>query len=62
MRTRILSVIAIGITIGFLMGMGFVALLAAAIDGGTPGLEITFTIMCAMMGGALFFYVIKTIR
>ena len=59
MRTRLLSIISIGITIGFLLGMGFVALLRTAIDGNTPQLEIAFTIMVAMMGGALVAYVIK---
>ena len=62
MRTRILSVIAIGITIGFLLGLGFVALLASVINGGTPELEIAFTLMVVMMGGSLFFYAFKTIR
>ena len=60
MRTRLLSIISIGITIGFLLGMGFVALLRTAIDGNTPQLEIAFTIMVAMMGGTLVAYVIKT--
>ena len=62
MRTRILSIISIGITIGFLMGMGVVAMLRALIDGDTPQLEIAFTTMVMMMGGGLVYYVFRTTR
>ena len=62
MRTRILSIISVGITIGFLLGMGVVALLRAAMDGETPELEVAFTLMVAMMAGALIYYVVKTTR
>ena len=62
MRTRILSIISIGITIGFLLGMGVVAILRSAIDGETPELELAFTLLVVMMGGALILYVVKTIR
>ncbi|MDE0720276.1 MAG: hypothetical protein OSB75_06940 [Dehalococcoidia bacterium] len=58
MRTRILSIISIGITIGFLLGMGVVALLQSLLDGETPQLKTAFT----MMGGGLVYYVFKTIR
>ena len=62
MRTRLLSIISVGITIGFLLGMGVVALLRTAIDGENPQLEAAFTLMVLMMGGALIFYVVKTTR
>ncbi len=62
MRTRVLSVISIGITIGFLLGMGIVALLRALLDGKTPQLEVAFTMMVLMMGGGLVYYVFKTVR
>lgn len=62
MRVRILSIISVGMTIGFLLGMGVVALLRTAMDGDTPGLEVAFTLLVIMMGGALIFYVIKTTR
>ena len=62
MRTRILSIISIGISIGFLLGMGVIALLRSAMDGDTPELELAFTVMVAMMGGALVVYVIRTTR
>ena len=62
MKTRILSLISIGITIGFLLGLGVVALLRTAIEGDSPALEVAFTAMVAMMAGGLAFYVVKTAR
>jgi NhaP-type Na+/H+ or K+/H+ antiporter len=62
MRTRILSIISIGITIGFLLGMGVVALLRSLLDGETPQLEAAFTMMVVMMGGGLVYYVYKAVR
>ena len=62
MRTRLLSIISIGITIGFLLGMGIVALLRATLDGASPELEVAFTLMVVMMGGALVYYVVRTTR
>ena len=62
MRTRILSIISIGITIGFLLGMGVVALLRSLLDCETLQLEAAFTMMVIMMGGGLVYYVFKTIR
>ena len=62
MRTRLLSIISVGITIGFLLGMGVVALLRAAVDGENPQLEAAFTLMVVMTGGALIYYVVKTTR
>lgn len=62
MKTRLLTIISIGITIGFLLGMGVVAMLRAALVGDTPELEIAFTLMVVMMGGSLVVYVFKTAR
>lgn len=62
MRTRILSIISIGMTIGFLLGMGVVALLRATLNGASPELEVAFTMMVVMMAGALVYYVVKTTR
>ena len=62
MRTRRLSIISVGITIGFLLGMGVVALLRSLLDGETPQLEVAFTMMVIMLGGGLVYYVFKTIR
>ena len=62
MRTRRLSIISVGITIGFLLGMGVVALLRSLLDGETPQLEAAFTMMVIMLGGGLVYYVFKAIR
>ena len=62
MRTRILSIISVGMTIGFLLGMGVVALLRTLVDGESPELEVAFTLMIVMMGGSLIYYVVKTTR
>ncbi len=62
MRIRILSIISVGITIGFLLGMGVVALMRSVIDGEPPGLEVAFTLMVVMMVGALVYYVVKSTR
>jgi len=62
MGTRILSIISVGITIGFLLGMGVVALLRSLLDGETPQQEAAFTMMVIMMGGGLVYYVFKAIR
>ena len=62
MRTRILSIISVGISIGFLLGMGVVALIRTMIDGDSPELEVAFTLMVVMMAGTLVYYVVKTTR
>ena len=62
MRTRILTIVYVGITIGFLLGMGVVALLLAVINGTGTGLEITFTMFVSFMAAMLVWYVIKTTR
>ncbi len=62
MRTRILTIVSVGITIGFLMGMGVVALLRAILDGNGKGVEITFTIFAGFMAASLVWYVVKTTR
>lgn len=61
MRTQMLSIISIGITIGFLLGMGVVALLRSLLDGQTPGLEVAFMAMVVLMGGGLVYYVVKPV-
>ena len=62
MRTRLVSIISVGITTGFLLGMGVVALLRSLIDGRLPGLEAAFTIMVVMMAGVLVYYVLRITR
>lgn len=62
MRTRMLAIISIGMTIGFLLAMGVVALLRSLINGETPELEVAFMTMVALMGGGLVYYVVKAVR
>ena len=62
MRTRVLTIISVGITIGFLLGMSVVAMSQALLDGETAGLEISFTVLTGTVGAMLVTYVVKTIR
>ena len=62
MRTRILTIVYAGITIGFLLGMGVIALLRAMWDGDGTGLEVTFTMFVGLMAASLVWYVVKTMR
>ena len=62
MRSRVLTIIAVGITIGFLLGMSVVALLRALLDGDSAELEISFTALTGFMTALLVTYVIKTVR
>lgn len=60
LRSRILTIIAVGITIGFLLGMSVVALLRALLDGDSAELEISFTALTGLMTALLVTYVIRT--
>ena len=60
MRTRIITIISVGVTIGILLGMSVIALLRALIDGDSAGLEISFTVLTGMMAAFLITYVAKT--
>ena len=62
MRSKVLIIVSVGITIGLLLGMGLVALLQALLDGNLPGLEIAFTAMTLLMMAVLLYYVVKTTR
>jgi hypothetical protein len=62
MKIRILSIISIGITMGFLLGMAVIGMLRAFIDGKNPGLELAFAVMVTIMGGWLIYYVVRTVR
>ncbi len=53
LKTRILVIITVGISVGFLLGMGVSALLRAMIAGGDRGLEMTFTALVVLMAGLL---------
>ena len=59
LKTKVLVVICVGISVGFLMGMGVSALLRAMIAGGDRGLEMTFTALVVLMAGILITYGLK---
>ena len=62
MRSRVLTIIAVGVTIGFLLGMSVIALLRALLDGDPAELEISFTALTGFMTALLVTYVLKTVR
>ena len=62
MRTKVLTIISVGITIGFLLGMSVIAMLRALLDGERAGLEISFTVLTGSVAALLVTYVAKTIR
>ncbi|MCH8226245.1 MAG: hypothetical protein IIC97_10295 [Chloroflexi bacterium] len=62
MRIKVLTIVYVGITIGFLLGMGVVSLLQAMMDGSGTGLEVTFTMFVGLMAASLVWYVVKTMR
>ena len=62
MRTRILTVIFVGMTIGFLLALGVVSLIRAGLEGDNPGLSIAFTVLVAFLGAVLIWYVVRTTR
>ena len=62
MRTKVLTIISVGITIGFLLGMSVVAMLRALLEGDSAGLEISFTVLTGFVATLLVTYVAKTIR
>lgn len=62
MRTRMLTIISVGITIGFLLGMSVISLLRTIAGGDSAGLEISFTALTSVMAAMLVMYVIRTMR
>ena len=53
MRSRILTIIIAGMTIGFLLALGVISLLRALLDGEDPKLSIAFTIFMMFLAGSL---------
>ena len=53
MRIKVLTIISVGITIGFLLGMSVIAMLRALLDGEQAGLEISFTVLTRVGGGSV---------
>ena len=62
MRTRVLTIISVGVTIGFLLGMSVISMLRALLDGESAPVEISFTIITGLMAAVLISYVAKTVR
>ena len=50
MKIRILSIVSIEITMGFLLGMAVIGMLRALIDDKTPRLELAFAGLVTVMG------------
>ena len=59
LKTRVLVIITVGMSVGFLLGMGVSDLLRAMIAGGDRGLEMTFTALVVLMAGILITYGLK---
>lgn len=62
MGTRVVTIIILGMTIGFLLALGLVALLRALIEGEDTNLSIAFTVFMVFLAGVLLAYVIKVTR
>ena len=62
MRTRVLTIISVGVTIGFLFGMSVISMLRALLDGQSAPIEISFTIITGFMAAVLITFVAKTVR
>ena len=60
MRTRVITIILVGIIIGFLLALGIVAFLRALIDGDNPGLSIAFTVFVVFLAALFIWYVVRT--
>ena len=62
MRNRIFAVIFVGMTIGFLLALGWVAILRSLIEGKDVGLSVAFTAFIVFLAGVLLYYVTNTTR
>ena len=62
MRNRIFAIIFVGMTIGFLLALGMVAILRSLIAGQDVGLSVAFTVFVLFLAGSLLWYVNSTTR
>ena len=62
MRTRLFTVIFVGMTIGFLLALGLVAVLRSVLEGKDVALSATFTVLVVLLAVVLIGYVIKVTR
>ena len=60
MRARIIAVIVVGMTIGFLLALGGIASLRSALDGEDARLSIAFSVLVLVLAASLIWYVIKS--
>jgi hypothetical protein len=60
MRTRVVTLVPLGITIGFLLALGLVAVLRAVLDGEDVALSVAFTVLVVSLACVLMWYVVKT--
>ena len=62
MRTRVLTIIFVGMTIGFLLALGVIAFLRAVFQGEDVKLSIAFTVFILLLATSLIWYVIRATR
>ena len=62
MRTWILTIIAVGMTIGFLLALGMVTLLQSVLDGDDFKLSVAFTAFVGILAASLIWYVVRYTR
>ena len=62
MRTRIITIIVIGMAIGFLLALGVFAFLRAIFKGEDATLGIAFTVFVVFLAGAFIWYVVQATR
>ncbi len=57
-----ITIIFLGMTIGFLLALGLVAILRAIIEGADTNLSIAFTVFVVFLASVLLVYVLKVTR
>ena len=62
MRIRTIGIVLVGMTIGFLLALGVVASLRAALEGEDAKLSIGFSVLVLLLAVSLIAYVVKTTR
>ena len=53
MRTRVITLVVVGITLGLLLGLGLAGILRGTLEGKDLGLSIVFMALVALMAGVL---------
>ena len=60
MRTKVITLVLVGLTIGFLLALGLVALLRAIVEGEDVALSVAFTVLMLCLAAVLVVYITKT--